>query len=93
LLIKIHHKAKEYYKSLPVKSQRIIKEHVDRLNHYPDIEADVECIRRSPDSQLWRMHISRTVTLVYTVIPAENQIHVDALMTIEQAHKKYGSFL
>ncbi len=83
----------EYYKSLPVKSQRIIKEHIDRLNHYPDIDADIECIRRSPDSQLWRMHISRTFTLFYTVIQGENEIHVDALMTIEQAHKKYGSFL
>jgi hypothetical protein len=35
------------------------------------------------------MHISRKVTTFYTVVPELREIHVDDLMTIEQAHKKY----
>ncbi|HVP95428.1 MAG TPA: hypothetical protein VMS89_09705 [Methanoregulaceae archaeon] len=62
---------------------------MDRLYQYPHVNADIECIRKYPGSQLWRMHIARSFTMFYTVIPAIEEIHIDDLMTVEQAYKKY----
>jgi len=89
LIIQCHRKVKEYYHTLPIKSKRIVREHIERLTHYPDIDADIECIRQSTHSQLWRMHIARTFTMFYTIDTLEGVLRVTDLMTIEQAHKKY----
>jgi len=85
-----HRKVKDYYNSLPDKSKRIIREHIERLKDYPDINGDIECYRKSLHSQLWRMHIARSFTLFYTVDTLEGVLRITDLMTIEQAHKKYN---
>jgi len=40
--------------------------------------------------QVYRMHIGRTYTLIFKIYKETNQVIVLDLMTIEQAHKRYG---
>ncbi len=89
IAIKCSHKSRKFYRALPEKDRRIVVEHIRLLLEYPDIRADIECIEKTPRDQIWRMHVSRKYTITYSVILAENEIHIDDLMTIEQAHKKY----
>ncbi|WP_406600557.1 hypothetical protein [Methanoculleus submarinus] len=40
----------------------------------------------------YRLHISRTFTAFYRIHEQELEVHVLAVMSIEQAHKRYGWF-
>jgi mRNA-degrading endonuclease RelE of RelBE toxin-antitoxin system len=40
----------------------------------------------------YRLHISRTFTAFYRIHEPEKEVHVLAVMSIEQAHKRYGRF-
>jgi hypothetical protein len=39
------------------------------------------------------MHIARKFTVFFRIYDEEDCVRVDAIMTIEQAHKKYGKYL
>jgi mRNA interferase RelE/StbE len=89
ITIKCSHRSRKFYRALPEKDRRIVVVHIRHLLEYPDIRADIECIDKTNTEQIWRMHVSRKYTIIYTVFLAGNEIHVDDLMTIEQVHKKY----
>jgi mRNA-degrading endonuclease RelE of RelBE toxin-antitoxin system len=84
--IKIEDRVKEFIRELPDKDRRVIGEHIDRLTKHPNATGDIKKLRtRKPR---WRMHISLKYTLFYYI--DSDMVWIDQIMTIEQAHKKYG---
>ena len=70
-----------------------IREHI--FNHLRKLEdpysaPDVECLH--PKVQVYRMHIGRTYTVIFKIYKEPNRVMVLDLMTIEQAHKRYGRY-
>ncbi len=70
-----------------------IREHI--FNHLRKLEdpysaPDVECLH--PKVQVYRMHIGRTYTVIFRIHKESNIVQVLDLMTIEQAHKRYGRY-
>jgi mRNA interferase RelE/StbE len=76
------------------KSRKITKEKLNSLrgDPCPGKRGDKEkfCLRGG--SILYRLHIGRSWTAFYRIYDKENVVKVLDVMTIEQAHKKYGSF-
>jgi mRNA-degrading endonuclease RelE of RelBE toxin-antitoxin system len=56
----------------------------------PHALSDVECL--FPASQIYRMHIGRSYTIIFTIVKEEDTALVLDLMTIEQAHKRYRRY-
>jgi len=70
-----------------------IREHI--FNHLRKLEdpysaPDVECLH--PNVKVYRMHIGRTYTVMFKIYKDLNRVMVLDLMTIEQAHKRYGRY-
>lgn len=76
------------------KSRRILKEKLDALrdNPYPGNRGDKEKFCLKGDYILYRLHIGRSWTAFYRVYDTAKVVKVLEVMTIEQAHKKYGRF-
>jgi mRNA-degrading endonuclease RelE of RelBE toxin-antitoxin system len=86
LKIAIEERVKEFIRELPEKDRRIIGEHIDRLCEHSDATGNIRKLHtRKPR---WRMHISLKYTL-FCYVDSET-VWIDKIMTIEQAHKKYG---
>ena len=45
---------------------------------------------RLPSYDLFRMHVSRIYTIFYRIYEEEKTVKVLNIMTIEEAHKRYG---
>ncbi|MGV8088382.1 MAG: type II toxin-antitoxin system RelE family toxin [Methanomicrobiales archaeon] len=56
----------------------------------PHTLSDVECL--FPASQIYRMHIGRSYTIIFKIVKEEDTVLVLDLMTIEQAHKRYRRY-
>ena len=87
--------AADFLNALPEKSQRIItgKLAILKTDPYPGIGGDKE--RLNTDGiELFRLHIGRSFTALYIIHTDTNRnwIEITHLMTIEQAHKRYGRF-
>jgi mRNA-degrading endonuclease RelE of RelBE toxin-antitoxin system len=76
------------------KSRRIIKEKLETLqeNPFPGKRGDKEklCLRHG--YILYRLYIGRSWTAFYRINEQKKVIRILDVMTIEQAHKKYGHF-
>ena len=84
--IRIEDRVKEFIRELPEKDRRVIGEHIERLSEHPNATGN---IRKLPARKpRWRMHISLKYTLFCYV--DSDIVWIDKIMTIEQAHKKYG---
>jgi mRNA-degrading endonuclease RelE of RelBE toxin-antitoxin system len=84
--IKIEDRVKEFIRELPEKDRRVIGEHIERLSKHPNSTGNIKKLHtRKPRSC---MHISLKYTLFYYV--ESDMVWIDKIMTIEQAHKKYG---
>jgi mRNA interferase RelE/StbE len=77
---------------LPEKSRRIIKNALARLEKdpFPGKEGDKEEIMVREGRTVYRLHISRRYTVFYEIDTEENLVIVQEILSIEQAHKKYG---
>jgi mRNA-degrading endonuclease RelE of RelBE toxin-antitoxin system len=84
--IKIEDRVKEFIRELPEKDRRVIGEHIERLSKHPSATGNIKKLRTCKPR--WRMHISLKYTLFYYV--ESDMVWIDKIMTIEQAHKKYG---
>jgi mRNA interferase RelE/StbE len=73
----------------PEKSRELIFHHIRTLED-PYSAPDVECLNQS--KRVYRMHIGRTYTVFFTIHQDSHLVRVDDLMTIEQAHKRYGRY-
>jgi mRNA interferase RelE/StbE len=82
----------EYLNSLDDKSRRIVRTKLFSLeeNPYPGSSGDKERLSLPDDTVLYRMHIGRTWTVLYRVEEVSKTVKVIEMITIEQAHKKYG---
>jgi len=76
------------------KSRRITKEKLDTLKEdpYPGKRGDKEKFGLRGNYILFLLHIGRSWTAFYRIYDKENVVKVLDVMTIEQAHKKYGRF-
>ncbi|WP_342678806.1 MULTISPECIES: type II toxin-antitoxin system RelE family toxin [unclassified Methanofollis] len=92
--ILIDRKVGESLRRLSPKSQRIIMDKLSTLveDPYPGNGSDKErlCVQGRDDT--YRLHISHTYTAFYRIHEPEKEVRILAVMSIEQAHKKYGWF-
>lgn len=86
--------AREYYEALDEKSQRIVKENLQKLSDDPYPRPDAGSGDREQlvvdGEELYRLHIGRTHTAFYDIIEAANEVRVIELLDIDEAHKRYG---
>lgn len=87
--IQISNEVTKYLKTLSDKDQRIIGEYIDRLNEHPNAPGNIKKMKTKKPR--WRLHIGSKYTLFYFV--DGDSLYVDHMMTQEQAHKRYGTFL
>jgi mRNA interferase RelE/StbE len=73
----------------PDKIRGHIFNHLRKLED-PYSALDVECLHSK--AQIYRMHIGRTYTIIFKIFKESNRVMVIDLMTIEQAHKRYGRY-
>jgi len=73
----------------PEKIRVHIFNHLRKLED-PYSAPDVECLH--PKMRVYRMHIGRTHTVIFKIYKEPNRVMVIDLMTIEQAHKRYGRY-
>lgn len=85
--------AADFLNTLPEKSQRIIaaKLAILQTDPYPGSGGDKECLN-TDGVEVFRLHIGRTFTALYIIHTDtdRNWVEITHLMTIEQAHKRYG---
>lgn len=88
-LVLINKKVLKFINDLSEKSQRIVKDKIKILyeNPYPGQGGDKEKLNLS-EYKLYRMHIARTFTIFYRI--QGDEVKILDIMTIEQAHKRYG---
>lgn len=84
--VTIEKRALQYINSLPEKDRRLIKTHLLKLED-PYTAPDVELLKNGH----CRMHIAHSYTAFFDVIPG-GSINILAVMTIEEAHKRYKRF-
>ena len=83
-------RAMEFLESLTEKSRQIITSKLKELAEDPHPGGNKEQLNVRGRTDHYRLHIGRTFTVFYTIHETENEIHVLEILTIEQAHKKYG---
>ncbi len=84
--------ALDYVDSIPLKSQRILKENLKKLGEAPypgSGKGDKETLVFKGET-LYRLHVGRTFTAFYKVYDKENVVKIFKVMTIDSAHKNYG---
>jgi len=59
---------------------------------YPGSGSDKERLYVHGREDTYRLHISRSLTAFYQIHEPEKEVHMLAVMSIEQAHKRYGLF-
>ena len=82
--------ALEFLGDLPENSRCIVKNKISRLSEdpYPGKDGDKERFTCAGKEPVYRLHISHSYNAFYRI--KNEKIFVFGLMTIEQAHKKYG---
>jgi mRNA-degrading endonuclease RelE of RelBE toxin-antitoxin system len=78
--------------ALPAKSRRIVFAALKDLgeNPFPGGGGDKELLTLQGGSSIYRLHIARTFTAFYDIDTTAGTVSVYELLTIEQAHKRYG---
>lgn len=92
--ILIDRKVGESLRRLSPKSQRIITDKLATLveDPYPSNGSDKERLYVQGRDDTYRLHISHTYTAFYRIHEPEKEVLILAVMSTEQAHKKYGWF-
>jgi len=83
---------KDFFDNLDDKSKRILQDHFKELANAPhtwDGHRDKEKLVVS-GVELYRMHVSRTWTIFYTILEEKKQVRLVVILTIDEAHEKYG---
>ena len=86
----INRDAQKYIDSLTEKSKRIVKKKLETLKDNPHPGRADKKKLQLPDYDLFRMHVSRSYTIFYRIYEEEKTVKVLDIMTIEEAHKRYG---
>jgi mRNA-degrading endonuclease RelE of RelBE toxin-antitoxin system len=90
--LKIDVDALAFIKRLPGKSQTIIDGKIKTLkgNPFPGRRGDKELLDIKKGIKIYRIHISHRYTAFYRISKDKKIVYITDVMTIEQAHKKYG---
>lgn len=76
------------------KTERIVKDHLQSLAEEPHPRPDAGKGDREQlpvdGRELYRMHISRTYTALYTIEESDSAVRVREILPIDDAHKRYG---
>ncbi len=88
----VKQKSMEAINELPGKTGRIIFDALKGLenNPWPGAGGDKEKLCLEESMEVYRLHIGRTYTAFYTIDTRDHVVRVHDVMTIGQAHKKYG---
>ncbi|MGB3459011.1 MAG: type II toxin-antitoxin system RelE/ParE family toxin [Halobacteriota archaeon] len=86
----INKDAQKYVDSLTEKSKRQVKKKLEMLKDNPHPGRADKKKLQLPNYDLFRMHVSRSYTIFYRIYEEEKTVKVLDIMTIEEAHKKYG---
>jgi mRNA-degrading endonuclease RelE of RelBE toxin-antitoxin system len=73
----------------PEKNREYIFNHLRKLED-PYSAPDVECLHSK--LQIYRMHVGRIYTIIFRIRKYQSLVLVLDLLTIEQAHKRYGRY-
>ena len=84
-------RAKEFLENLTEKSKGIVISKLKVLTEDPHPGGNKEHLNVRGRTEYYRLHIGRTFTVFYTIHEKEREVHVLEILTIEQAHKKYGN--
>jgi mRNA interferase RelE/StbE len=90
----IWHELSDEINRLPEKTRRIIKTALKRLEDdpFPGSQGDTEKLVLRGGSVIYRLHIARRYTVFYDINKEEKLVIVQEILSIEQAHKKYGYY-
>jgi len=90
--LRIWRETAEAINHLPDKSRRIIKNALQRLEEdpFPGGHGDKEKLVLKGGIIIYRLYISHSYTAFYDIDKEEKSVIVQDVLTIEQAHKKYG---
>jgi len=86
----INRNAQKYVDSLTEKSRRLVKKKLEMLKDNPHPGRADKKKLQLPNYDLFRMHVSRSYTIFYRIYDDEKTVKVLDIMTIGEAHKKYG---
>ena len=84
-------RAMVFLENLTEKSRRIVITKLKDLAEDPHPGGSKEQLNVRGRTEYYRLHIGRTYTVFYTIHEKEREVHVLEILTIEQAHKKYGN--
>jgi mRNA-degrading endonuclease RelE of RelBE toxin-antitoxin system len=90
----VQRKSAEFLNELDDKSWRIVCTRLATLKDdpYPGKGGDKELIKSPkgrPDEKVYRLHVSRSFTAFYQI--KGKTVYITEVLTIEHAHKKYGT--
>ncbi len=85
--IEIERAACAYVLGLPLKSRRIILRHLRTLEALDALTGASGIERLGGD--IYRMHVSRTYTIIFRNCPDQGRIRVVEILPIDLAHKRY----
>ena len=90
--VKVRNTADAFIGTVPEKTRRIIKSALRGLeeNPFPGSGGDKEKLVLGGGREIYRLHVARTYTAFYSVDKENRIVKVHDILTIEQAHKKYG---
>jgi mRNA-degrading endonuclease RelE of RelBE toxin-antitoxin system len=90
--LEIEEDALKFLSSLPEKSRRVVKKHCLALaeDPFPGKGGDKEALHIHGFRTLYRLHVGRSYTVFYRIFEDLQAVRILDIMTIEQAHKKYG---
>ncbi len=88
----IRQKSVDAINELPVKTRRILHSALAALeeNPYPGTGGDKERLQLEEGVDVYWLPIGRSYTALYTFDDNDRVVQVHEVMTIAQAHKKYG---
>ncbi len=87
--IVIEKRAREYLGKIHKKTRRILVDKILELQHDPYPGGNKERLDYPHPPVVYRLHVSRSITVFYSIKEDERIIRVEKIMTIEQAHKEY----
>lgn len=86
--------AQEYYQALDDKSQRIVKQNLQKLEAEPYPKPGAGSGDREKlvvnGEEMFRLHIGRTHTAFYKIREDTEQVRIVDICSIDEAHDRYG---
>lgn len=85
---------REFFADADEKTERVVKDHLSSLGEQPHPRPGAGRGDREQlpvdGEELYRMHISRTYTALYTIDEETDEVRVREILSIDEAHKRYG---